>query len=53
MPASASHPNKWLVFGLVGVGVFMATLDSSIVNVSLPTIARYFGAPLERQSRGS
>jgi EmrB/QacA subfamily drug resistance transporter len=46
MPATVPYANKWLVFGVVGVGVFMATLDSSIVNVSLPTIARYFGAPL-------
>ena len=46
MSETAPYTNKWLVFGLVGVGVFMATLDSSIVNVSLPTIAHYFGAPL-------
>jgi EmrB/QacA subfamily drug resistance transporter len=46
LPASDPYSNKWLVFALVGVGVFMATLDSSIVNVSLPTIAHYFGAPL-------
>ncbi len=39
-------PNKWVVLGIVAVGVFMATLDSSIVNISLPTIARYFGVPL-------
>ena len=40
------HANKWAVLGIVGVGVFMATLDSSIVNISLPTIAQYFGVPL-------
>jgi len=39
-------PNKWVVLALVGVGVFMATLDSSIVNISLPAIAHYFGVPL-------
>jgi MFS family permease len=37
---------KWAVFGLVAVGVFMATLDSSIVNISLPAIAAYFQVPL-------
>jgi EmrB/QacA subfamily drug resistance transporter len=37
---------KWTVFGLVAVGVFMATLDSSIVNISLPAIAAYFQVPL-------
>ena len=38
--------NKWAVFAIVATGVFMSTLDSSIVNISLPTIARYFGVPL-------
>ncbi len=39
-------PNKWVVFGILAIGIFMATLDSSIVNISLPTIARFFGVPL-------
>jgi EmrB/QacA subfamily drug resistance transporter len=30
--------NKWLIFSLVAVGIFMSTLDGSIVNVALPTI---------------
>lgn len=38
--------NKWAVMGIVAVGVFMATLDSSIVNISLPTIAQAFGVSL-------
>ena len=38
--------NKWAVLAILAVGVFMATLDSSIVNISLPTIAHYFGFPL-------
>ena len=29
---------RWLVFGVVATGTFMATLTSSIVNVSLPLI---------------
>src|SRR5947207_1528391 len=40
------HASKWAVLAIVAVGVFMATLDSSIVNISLPTIARAFGVPL-------
>jgi EmrB/QacA subfamily drug resistance transporter len=39
-PRAAS---KWTVLAIVGVGVFMCTLDTSIVNVSLPATARYFG----------
>ncbi len=40
------HASKWAVLAILAVGVFMATLDSSIVNISLPIIARYFGVPL-------
>jgi EmrB/QacA subfamily drug resistance transporter len=38
--------NKWAVLGILAIGIFMATLDSSIVNISLPSIASYFGVPL-------
>ncbi|HEX8037230.1 MAG TPA: MFS transporter [Ktedonobacterales bacterium] len=44
--AGGERANKWAVFGIVATGVFMSTLDSSIVNISLPAIARYFGVPL-------
>src|SRR5947209_324964 len=39
-------PNKWAVLAILAIGIFMATLDTSIVNISLPTIAHYFGVPL-------
>ncbi len=47
-PVAEGSPttNKWVVFAIVAIGVFMSTLDSSIVNISLPTIASYFHAPL-------
>ena len=45
-PGGAPAVNKWIVFAIVAVGVFMSTLDSSIVNISLPTISSYFHAPL-------
>ncbi|HLQ11058.1 MAG TPA: hypothetical protein VK134_05610, partial [Ktedonobacteraceae bacterium] len=41
--ADKEQSNKWIVFAILAVGVFMATLDSSIVNISLPTIAHFFG----------
>lgn len=46
MNHAAQPKSPWPTFALVAVGVFMATLDSSIVNVSLPAIAQYFGVPL-------
>jgi EmrB/QacA subfamily drug resistance transporter len=32
----SSH--KWSIFSLAAIGIFMATLDGSIVNIALPTI---------------
>ncbi|HET7037037.1 MAG TPA: DHA2 family efflux MFS transporter permease subunit [Thermomicrobiaceae bacterium] len=37
-----SLPNKWAAFVVIAIGIFMSTLDSSIVNISLPTIAGHF-----------
>ena len=37
---------KWAVLSIVAIGIFMATLDSSIVNISLPAIAHAFGVGL-------
>jgi EmrB/QacA subfamily drug resistance transporter len=49
-PPGAGEPpggvSKWAVFALVSVGTFMTTLDSSIVNISLPAIAHSFHTPL-------
>jgi EmrB/QacA subfamily drug resistance transporter len=38
--------NPWVSFALVAVGTFMTMLDASIVNISLPSIARTFHTPL-------
>jgi MFS family permease len=40
-----AQTNKWAVLGLVAVGTFMTTLDTSIVNISLPSIARTLHTP--------
>lgn len=45
-PGREQPPGKWVTLAIVGIGVFMATLDSSIVNISLPAIAQRFGVPL-------
>src|SRR5258708_36884020 len=34
--------NKWMVLVLAGAASFMTTLDGSIVNIGLPSIARTF-----------
>ncbi|UFH53583.1 MFS transporter [Spirosoma sp. KNUC1025] len=39
-----SSPNKWIILGTVVFGTFMSTLDSSIVNIALPTIRRDLNA---------
>lgn len=44
--ATPIEPGKWAVFVVVAIGVLMATLDSSIVNISLPTMARAFARPV-------
>jgi len=36
--SSPIHSNKWWSMLVVGMGVFMGTLDNSSVNVSLPTL---------------
>ena len=35
---SELYTHKWLVMTGVGLGIFMSTLDGSIVNISLPTL---------------
>ncbi len=37
---------RWLILSTVSVGTFMATLDGSIVNISLPKIQDAFGIDL-------
>lgn len=34
------YSRKWYVMAAVGAGVFLATVDGSIINVSLPTLVR-------------
>ena len=42
-----SAKNKWLTFSIVACGVFMSTLDSSMVNIALPTIMAEFDSSLK------
>ena len=38
--SSASDRSRWLTLAAVAVGVFMTTLDNTVVNVALPSIQR-------------
>jgi MFS family permease len=42
--------SPWAAFSAVAVGVFMATLDGSIVNVALPSIRQDLGASIQGAS---
>ena len=39
-PPEVDYGLKWHAMAAVGVGVFLATVDGSIINVSLPTLVR-------------
>jgi EmrB/QacA subfamily drug resistance transporter len=45
-PESVERAHRTAVLVLAGTGGFMTALDASIVNISLPSIARSFGVPL-------
>jgi EmrB/QacA subfamily drug resistance transporter len=43
MPKTANHyRRKWLIMAAIGMGIFLATIDGSIVNVALPTLVKSF-----------
>ena len=42
-----SMNRRWWMTVNVSIGVYMSTLDASIVNISLPTITQSFSAPLK------
>jgi EmrB/QacA subfamily drug resistance transporter len=42
-PDTTDYSRKWYVMAATAMGVFLATIDGSIVNVALPTLVRAFG----------
>ncbi len=40
--------NRWLVLFVVIIGTFMSALDSSIVNIAVPTLMSVFGVNLDK-----
>jgi EmrB/QacA subfamily drug resistance transporter len=52
MPAAvspAAEPNRWAVLALVGVAQLMVVLDSTIVNIALPSAQRDLGFSTENR----
>jgi MFS transporter, DHA2 family, multidrug resistance protein len=47
LPTDLPHNYEWMVMGIVMVGTMMATLDTSIVNVSIPKIMADFGVNID------
>ena len=45
-PKTFPKTQNWLIFLMVAIGIFMATLDGSIVNIALPAIMADFAVPL-------
>ena len=41
---------KWRAMLTVSIGIFMATLDGSIVNIALPTLTRLFDTDIPTAS---
>ncbi|MGQ4819009.1 MFS transporter, partial [Enterococcus faecium] len=42
---SEVQKNRWWILASVAVFTFMSTLDSSIVNIALPTISKEMSVP--------
>jgi hypothetical protein len=38
------YSRKWYVMTAVAMGIFLGTVDGSIVNLALPTLVREYGA---------
>lgn len=41
-----SPKRKWFILFIASLGVFMTSVDASIVNIALPAITKFYNAPL-------
>ena len=46
MSNEIDYSKKWFVMAAVAMGIFLATIDGSIVNIALPTFVKEFNQPL-------
>lgn len=49
-PLSSPHPRRWLILLAVLTAGIMGPIDSSVVNVALPTIRQHFGTSMSSVS---
>ena len=49
-PAEYLYANKWRIWGVVMIGLFMALIDVTIVNISIPQLERDLGASVDTVS---
>src|SRR5919202_4038145 len=44
------YAHRWRIWGVVMVGLFMALIDVTIVNITIPTLQHEFDAPVDTVS---
>src|SRR4051812_2768918 len=49
-PAEELYARKWQIFAVTMVGLFMALIDVTIVNITIPTLQHEFDAPVDTVS---
>ena len=49
-PVEYLYANKWRIWGVVMIGLFMALIDITIVNISIPQLQRDLGASVDTVS---
>jgi EmrB/QacA subfamily drug resistance transporter len=46
-PAEQLYANRWRIWGVVMIGLFMALIDITIVNITIPQLQRDLDAPVD------
>src|SRR5437667_2263221 len=49
-PLEHLYANRWRIWGVVMIGLFMALIDITIVNISVPQLQRDLNAPVDTVS---
>jgi len=49
-PAEELYARRWRIFAVTMVGLFMALIDVTIVNITIPTLQHEFDAPVDTVS---